>query len=486
MRDTRDTRTKRTGKRKKVRSYPIMVLSGIYVLLFVTMLGYIFNYSMSHKQEFINNDYNTRQKILLKQNQRGKILSRDGDILAYSEKGSDGKEVRVYPYGKEFAHAVGYSTKGKAGIEAFCNYYLINTNLDLSKKVAYDTKGMKYPADNVTSTLDANLQEVAYNALSSRKGAIIVSNPKTGEILAMVSKPDFDPNNLELEWDNMVKDTSGEAKLLNRATQGLYPPGSTFKIVTLLSYLREHPTDYANYKFSCNGKFTHEGNTISCYHGENHGSLDLERSFAKSCNSSFANIGVGLKPETFDGVLHDLKFNQELPIDFCRYNKSSSSYPKDHAISQVMQLSIGQGNTSITPEHLNLITCAIANDGMLMKPYIVSEVKSEDGKEIKKFSPEEYGKLLSTSESQVIRRMMGKVVNEGTASRLKGLSYTAAGKTGSAEFNDAKDSHAWFTGFAPADDPEVCVTIIVEEAGSGGSYAVPIAKRVFDAYFGVE
>ena len=482
----KDTRTKSTNRRRRVRSYPIIVLTSIYVLLFVGMIGYIAHYSLTHKQEFINNDHNTRQKILLKQNQRGKILSRDGDILAYSEKNENGKEVRVYPYSNEFSHIVGYVSKGKAGIEGFSNYYLINTNIDLSKKVAYDTKGMKYPADNVTTTLDVHLQEIAYSALSSRKGAVVVSDPKTGEILAMVSKPDFDPNTLEQEWDQLIQDKSPDAKLLNRATQGKYPPGSTFKIVTALSYLKEHPTDYMNYSFSCGGRFDYEGNTISCYHGEKHGTLDLETSFAKSCNSSFANIGVGLNGATVDAVLDDLMFNQDLPLDFCRFAVSSSSYPKNNDPNAVMQLSIGQGKTSISPEHLNMITCAIANDGMLMKPYVVSNVKSEDGKEIKTYSPEEYKRFMSSEEARILRSMMEQVVQKGTASKLKGLSYTAAGKTGSAEFNDVKDSHAWFTGYAPAEDPQICVTIIVEEAGSGGSYAVPIAKRIFDAYFEAE
>ena len=195
---------------------------------------------------------------------------------------------------------------------------------------------------------------------------------------------------------------------------------------------------------------------------------------------------MGLNGATVDAVLDDLMFNQELPLDFCRFAVSSSSYPKNHDPNAVMQLSIGQGKTSISPEHLNMITCAIANDGMLMKPYVVSNVKSEDGKEIKTYSPEEYKRFMSSEEARILRSMMEQVVQRGTASKLKGLSYTAAGKTGSAEFNDVKDSHAWFTGYAPAEDPQICVTIIVEEAGSGGSYAVPIAKRIFDAYFEAE
>jgi peptidoglycan glycosyltransferase len=122
-----------------------------------------------------------------------------------------------------------------------------------------------------------------------------------------------------------------------------------------------------------------------------------------------------------------------------------------------------------------------------MKPYVISGIKSEDGKNVKSYSPENYKRLMTAYQADVLKAMMKQVVEEGTASKLKGLSYTAAGKTGSAEFTDStSDSHAWFTGFAPADDPEVCVTIIVENAGSGGSFAVPIAKRIFDAYFGVE
>ena len=472
-------------KKKKIRSKPIIVLGAFYTVLMFSLLGYVTNYAYSNRQELMNNSYNTRQQILLAQNYRGEILSRDGDVLAYTQTAEDGKETRIYPYGKEFAHVVGYSTNGKAGIEASANYYLINTSIDLSEKVKYESQGSKFPGDNVYTTLDVNLQEVAYNALSARKGAVIVSNPKTGEILAMVSKPDFDPNAIAEEWDKLIEDKSPDAKLLNRATQGVYPPGSTFKIVTALAYIKAHPDDYNNFRYSCNGKYSRDGNTISCYHGENHGSLDFGGAFAKSCNSAFADIGLSVDRDTFAKALDDLMFNSELPLTMI-YSKSNAQYDATTTTGDVMQLSIGQGTTSVTPIHMNMITAAIANDGILMKPYLVFQVKSETGKVIKTFSSEEYKRLMSSQEAEILTGMMEEVVLSGTASRLKGLSYTAAGKTGSAEFNsETSDSHAWFTGFAPAKDPEICVTIIVEDAGSGGSYAVPIAKRIFDAYFGV-
>ena len=463
-----------------------MILSAFYSGIFLIMLIYISYYSYANRQTLMDNSYNTRQQILLKQNSRGRIISRDGDILAYSEVNEEGKETRIYPYGKEFAHVVGYSTNGKAGIEALANYYLINTSIDLSDKVAADTRGEKYPGDSCYTTLDVKLQEVAYNALSARKGAIVVSDPKTGEILAMVSKPDFDPGTIKQEWDSLIADTSPDAKLLNRATQGLYPPGSTFKIITSLAYIKEHPQDYNNYRFTCSGRINIEGESISCFHGETHGSLDFIKSFAESCNSSYANIGVSINRKVFSDTLDQLMFGKELPIDLL-YSKSSAKIDENTQTGDVMQLSIGQGATSMSPMHLNMITCAIANNGMLKKPYLITEIKSEDGKVVKSFSSEDYKRLMTAQQAQILTGMMEEVVNSGTASKLKGLSYTAAGKTGSAEFTDTTtDSHAWFTGFAPAEDPQVCVTIIVENAGSGGSFAVPIAKRIFDAYFGVE
>ncbi|MCR4903301.1 MAG: penicillin-binding protein 2 [Butyrivibrio sp.] len=475
--------SKEPYKKKKIRSYPIVVLSVFYCALFASLLIYVCYYSRANKQELMNNSYNTRQQILVAQNKRGSIISRDGDVIAYTTTDDQGKEKRVYPYGKKFAHVVGYSTNGKAGIEALSNYYLINTGIDLQDKAALDEQNEKYPGDNVITTLDVKLQEVAYNALSARNGAVVVSNPKTGEILAMVSKPDFDPNTIAQDWDKLIADKSPDAKLLNRATQGLYPPGSTFKIVTALAYIRENPENYKNYKFTCNGRYVKDGAAISCYHGESHGNVDFISAFAKSCNSSFANIGLEVGRKTFQDTLKNLMFGEELPVPI-RYNKSRAALDDATETADVMQLSIGQGATAVSPMHINMITSAIANNGILMKPYLVSAIRSDKGKEIKKFSAESYKRLMSEKEAEILTTMMEAVVQSGTATKLKGLSYTAAGKTGSAEFNnETSDSHAWFTGFAPAQDPEICVTIIVEDAGSGGSYAVPIAKRIFDAYF---
>lgn len=447
------------------------------------MMGYTCYYAITNQQELINNSYNGRQEILISQNTRGTIYASGGQVLAETQTDENDKETRVYPYDNLFAHAVGYASNGKFGIEASANYYLINSNAKLSDKVASDVAGVKYPGDSVVTTLDVGMQEVAFQSLGVYKGAIIVSEPSTGKILAMVSKPDYNPNEIDDIWDELINDKDSTV-LLNRVTQGLYPPGSTFKIVTALEYIRENPDTYNQYTYQCNGKYTSGQDTINCYHGSVHGYEDFAKSFAKSCNASFANIGMQLDRTRFNDTLTDLLFNQELPVSFA-YNKSKLTVSEETSDSDIMQAAIGQGTTQITPLHLNMITCAIANKGMLMKPYMVDYVKNNEGNIIKQFSPDSFKRLMSEEEAAALTDLMREVVETGTGTKLSGLKYTAAGKTGSAEYSNVKtESHAWFTGFAPAEEPEVCVTIIIEGAGSGGDYAVPIARRLFNEYFG--
>ena len=185
----------------------------------------------------------------------------------------------------------------------------------------------------------------------------------------------------------------------------------------------------------------------------------------------------------FADTLEGLLFNQELKVGFA-YNQSKLVVDANTEDADMMQASIGQGTTAVTPLQMNMLTCAIANDGMLMKPYLVDHVETHEGNVIKQFEAASYKRMMSEEEAQIMKELMQEVVKSGTGTKLADASYTAAGKTGSAEYNSVKtDSHAWFTGFAPVEDPELCVTVIIEGAGSGGDYAVPIARRIFDAYF---
>lgn len=477
----KNTTSLKSGKKQKNNNGKMIGVMLVVVCTFVAMIVYLGYFVANNEQKMINNSYNKRQEILLAKNYRGSIYSADGYVLAQTALNSEGKEVRHYPYENMFSHVVGFSTQGRTGIEDFCNYYLINSNISLSQKVENTTAGRKNPGNNVITNLRMDIQEAAYNAMGIYEGAIIVTDVKTGKILAMVSKPDFDPNEIADIWDDLVDDNESSV-LLNRATTGLYPPGSTFKIITSLEYIRENADNYNKYSYQCNGSYKLKTDKIHCYHNSVHNRVDLTTSFAKSCNSSFANIGMNLERDEFSETLEKLLFNTSLDLDFTTAI-SSTPISKDMDDYEMLQASIGQGKVQMTPMHLNMITSAIANDGVLMRPYLVDHIETATGVEYYTYKSKEYGRLMSSEESAILKELMTAVVEKGTATRMKGYGYSAAGKTGSAEYNSLGDSHAWFTGFAPVEDPEIAITVIIESAGAGGDYAVPIARRVLDAYF---
>ena len=475
------TREEKQIKKNKIN---ILIVTFLIITVFTAMSVYIVNYSISNRQVLISNSYNGRQKILAAKNIRGTIYSKDGDVLVSSSVNKEGNEVRNYAYGNMFSHVLGYAVNGRMGVEDAANYYLINSNAPISVKAKADAEGKKYPGDSVYTTLDLNLQKVAFDAMGIYQGAVIATEPETGKILCMVSKPDFDPASIVEKWDEYLND-SESGVLVNRVTQGKYPPGSTFKIITALEYIRENPENYNGYSYTCTGSLKRGDETIRCYHGTVHGQVDFKRSFAKSCNSSFANIGLSLDKEQFNKTLDDLLFNKNLPTDLVS-TKSNLRIANDMADEDLIQVSIGQGQANISPLQLNMITSAIANNGVLMKPYVIDRIENSSNTVIKAFKPESYGKLLSEDEALIMQDLFRSVVEEGTASKLKDSPYYSGGKTGSAEFGTVKgESHAWFTGYAKDETGKtICVTVIIESAGSGGDYAVPIAKRIFDAYFG--
>lgn len=454
----------------------------LFVLLFFALLIHLCLYVEENEVELVSNSYNPMQEVLINSSIRGSIYSRNYEILAETKTDYNGNESRFYPLYNIFSHVVGYSTYGTTGIEEEMNYYLINSNQPLTERMAADLNGDKYLGDSVVTTLDVGLQKIAYSALGAYSGAIIITNPQTGEILAMVSKPDYDPNEIDLIWNDLLNDEESTI-LLNRATQGLYPPGSTFKIVTLLEYIRENPDTYNNYRYNCSGLLNLKEGSIVCYNHHSHGSVSLKSSFAKSCNSSFGNIGLLINKDKYNDTLNDLLFNSELDLPM-EYNESKAMVDDSFDDITMVRTAFGQGDTIITPMHLNMITQAVANNGILMKPYVVSKVVNSNFNTVEEYASKEYKRLMSAEESSIIKEMMRAVVTEGTARKLKSDNYVACGKTGSAEYSDYTNrTHSWFTGFAPMDNPEICVTIILENAGSGNTYAVPMAKRIFDDYF---
>ena len=456
----------------------------IFLAIFLAMTGYfVYNVQFATKA-VINDSHNMRKKDLAKQVIRGTIYASDGSVLAQEALDHDGNEVRNYPYGRLFAHVVGFSTMGSTGIENAADVDLLTSNAPVSEKLQKEMSGIRNTGDSIYTSLRPDLQQVCYAALGDYRGAIVVMEAKTGRILAMVSKPDFDPNTVSENWAEISGDEEN-SPLVNRAAQGLYPPGSTFKIVTLHEYMREHPDDYESYVYDCSGRITEGDSTIECYHGSVHGHEDLLASFAESCNTSFTNIGLSLDIPKLSDTADRLLFGRVLPSDLS-YSRSRFSLSSVSDTKTVMQTAIGQGGTLITPLHLALITQAIANKGTMMRAQEIVKKTNYQGLFLKEYKPDIYKKIMTAQEAEAMVKYMKQVCITGTGKKLSGLSYQVAGKTGSAEFGTVKGaSHSWFTGFSNPDDPDIVVTVIMENGGSGSENAVPAAKKIFDAFYGV-
>ena len=470
------------GKKEPKSNKVILAVTYLGAALFLGLAGYMGYFLQVQRETVINNSYNARLDSFANRVVRGRILAADGTVLAENRTDGEGNETRIYPFGTVFDHVVGYSSNGKTGIESLANFYLLTSHVNLAEQVVNELGGAKSQGDDVYTTLDPELQQAAWAALGDHRGAVIAMEPDTGKILAMVSKPGYDPNTLAQDWEVLNADEGGQSPLLNRAAQGLYPPGSTFKIVTALEYMREHPLDYKDYRFDCSGTYVNGDYTIRCYHGESHGSQDFVQAFANSCNGAFASLGLELNLASLKATAEELLFNRELPLTGFPYKESSFVMEPGAGAWEILQTSMGQGRTEMTPLHNALLTAAIANGGTLMKPYLLDRVVSAGEEEVKKFMPEAWGSLMTAQEAANLTELMEAVVTVGTASALRTDAYQAAAKTGSAEFETGRETHAWFTGFAPAQDPKLVVTVLVEEAGTGGRAAAPIARQLFDIY----
>jgi Cell division protein FtsI/penicillin-binding protein 2 len=454
----------------------------IFLGLFVFMMGYFAYFIAFRSSEVINNSYNKRQEILSKRVVRGDILALDGTVLAKTNVDDKGKETREYPYGEVFAHVIGRTSKGKTGVEESEDIRLLTSNVNAFEMMYNDLIGVKSPGDNVVTTLDTKLQQVAYDALGNYRGAVVAMEPSTGKILAMVSRPAYDPNQVDSMWKELIADEDTEAPLLNRAAQGLYPPGSTFKVLTALEYMRENPTNYAKYSYTCDGSIDYDNMVIHCYNNKKHGTVDLLKSFEKSCNTSFASIGKSLDMNSFYNLCEDFQFNKNLPVEMQSSVSSFTLKKGESGVKEAMQTAIGQGNTMISPLHNAMITAAVANGGVMMKPYVVDHIENANGSIVKRFTAHMNSKPMSPDEASYIGKMMRYVVTDGTGTKLKNLPQKVAGKTGSADHGEGS-AHAWFVGYAPYNNPQIVVSVIVENVGTGSDYAVPIAKKILEAYF---
>ena len=474
-------------KKKSInRNRDFAIVTYFTVFIFVCMMGYLAYFNAVKSSEIISNSHNPRLDAFEDRIIRGSIVSSDGKILAETVTEGD-SSYRNYPYGNVFAHVVGYSseTAGKSGLELEANFALVTSNAFFPEKILNNIKDQKNQGDTVVTSLDTVLQETAYNALGNNRGAVVVMEPSTGRILALVSKPDFDPNTISETFDALNADTTGASPLYNRAIAGQYAPGSTFKILTALAYIRQNP-NYNSYTYNCSGSITNSGVTVNCYNSTAHGAEDLILSFANSCNSSFINIGLSLDVNEYRSTCEDLLFNQKLPTPLSNVKaKSSFKLEEGSSAAEIMMTAMGQGETMVSPYHMALITCAIANDGVLMKPSLLDSVQNYSGSVIKNYHSQEYQRLMTKDEAAELTVLMKAVVDQGTGMALSGAGYTVAGKTGTAEYSTTNKnlSHSWFTGFSNVEDPDLVVSVIVEgNDGNISTNAVAIAKQIFDVY----
>ena len=448
------------------------------------MMGFLVHFNVVEANEFLASPYNVRADIFAERVIRGPIVDRNGNVLAETRMREDGSFYRVYPFGGAFAHVVGFNSRivGRSGLEAAENSSLLTSNVFFLDQLMNEINGVRNQGNTLVTTLNADLQTAAFNALGGNRGAVIVSEASTGNILAMVSNPGFDPNVIDQVWSELNVDGIN-SPLLNRATQGLYAPGSTFKTVTTLAYMRQ--ADVFAYSFDCTGSYQREGVVIPCIGGRAHGFQDLRAAYANSCNSAYAEIGGMIEPLLFREIAEALMFNQGLPTVM---DTSTSSFTVDEnsIMAERMATGIGQGNTMVSPYHMNLITAAIANGGVLMEPSLVYMVTNAAGTVVRRHLPRSYRTLMSTEEAAILRDYMAAVVTEGTGMDLGWQNFTVAGKTGTAEFGreDEGRVHSWFTGFTNVNNPDLVITVVVEGVdGGSGIRAATLALQILQAYY---
>lgn len=459
----------------------------IFMCLFFFMAGYVIWFLSGDTDLILNNPNNKRQELLAERIVKGSILSDKGKVLAKTVTDKNGQEKRQYPYDGLFAHVVGRTSHGMTGLEASESYTMLTSGINPLTGLLNEWKGEKNPGNNVVTTLNVKLSQTASDALRGYRGAVVVMEPETGKILAMVSKPDYNPNTIDVMWEKLTEDSDNDSTvnsaLYNRATQGLYPPGSTFKLYTLMEYLRE-TDDEKSFSYTCKGKIGQGKDAIHCYGNEVHGRLDLSRAFAKSCNAAFAQIGTALDVSRWTKLCQSVYYNRVLPLE--RMDQKVSSFQADEAENSgdIMQVAIGQGSTLTTPlQNIYLVSAAV-NGGTLMKPYLVDHVEDTYGNISRQREPEAAASPLTKDEAKLLKQYMREAVESGTATALRTERYQAGGKTGSAQFKaGSSDSHAWFVGYAQKAGKSIAVSIVVEEAGTGSAYAVPIARKLFDCYF---
>lgn len=466
---------------RSIRALYLTLAVGFAVL--VVMLGYWQVVAAGELDERADNPYRLEQQRLV---DRGRIISADKIILAesvmYREKGKKYYR-RYYPQGSLAAQVVGYATpqQGATGLEQQYNRYLAGSygTGAILDRLRQETKD----GADIRLTLDTRVQKTAEALLSGRRGAVVAIEPKTGKVLALASSPAFDLNEVSSDFASIR--TQDGAPLLNRSTGGLYPPGSTFKVVTATAAL-DNGKWSASSTFDDKGVYVVDGKPIYNSGKAKYGLHNLTDALTFSINTTFAQIGDQLGGRKLGREMNRFGFARPTEIDLPsgevavsgRY-RAGKILPNDQRDEDSARIAIGQENLQVTPLQMAMVAGAVANGGRMMRPYLMRRAITRDGVVVKQQRPEEIDSVASAYVASEVGRMMQNVVSEGTGTEagLSGLSV--AGKTGTAETGDPERNQAWFIGYAPAEDPQVAVAVVIEDtSGTGGTEAAPVAGEV--------
>jgi penicillin-binding protein A len=481
---------------------PLRRLSTVVALLFSALLISSTLIQFVDAQALQDRPDNRRTLLATYARERGQILVNGVPVAKSVASDDELKWLRTYPKGKLYAHVTGFYsfTYGAGGgIEGAENSLLSGSSDKLFyRRVTDILTGRDQTGASIELTINAKAQAAAEKALGGQRGAVVALDPSTGQVLVLVSHPSYDPAVLSSHDTNSVvkawKDLNADPTrpMVDRAIAGnLYPPGSTFKIVTSAAALES-------------GKFTEESllpgpgvldlpltstplpNDDRRPCGPNN-KVTLKRALEISCNTAFGWLGMDLGADAFRAQAAKFGIGDRLSIPM---NVTPSSVPADLNAPQLAQSAICQYDVRVTPLQVAMIAAAVANRGVVMRPYLVKKVTSADLEVIDQPQPEQLSQAVSAQTAAALTRMMQGVVASGTGTAAQISGVDVAGKTGTAQHEKGKAPHAWFTSFAPATDAKVAVAVVVEDGGTagneaaGGRVAAPIAKAVMEAVIG--
>ena len=472
----------------------IVKLFAFLVVLFAVLIGFTSYWSVFDAQALKEKEANKRPLLEQQQIRRGRILAADGTVLARSVakgRGDALRYVRRYPEGALYGHPIGYSfvRQGDSEFEKYHNDELIGDESEFSS-ILDELSGRDQEGNDIVTNIDAAAQRVALADLEAAGfGAVVAIEPSSGRVKVLASNPPYDPNRVPEHLEELNLDPT--SPLLDRATQGQYPPGSTFKVVTAAAGL-DSGTITPETTIDAPGELDVQGQPLQNDFTEDFGPIALDTALTSSVNTWFAQLGEQVGEDTLFEYMDAFGFGSTPAIDLPDDQVYTSGiFDGDELLGRndpidIARVAIGQERLAVTPLQMAEVAAAIANGGSLTKPQIWSRVVDPDGRVSKRLDPSEYSRPIDEQTAEELTTAMEGVVSEGTGTNAAISGVPVAGKTGTAEtpFNETcgggtEENQAWFIGFAPADDPQIAIAATVEcTTAFGNDVAAPIFRDV--------